>query len=533
MQGCLAILIDSADAKSGAAERGVVGMTRRHFGSVRKLPSDHFQATYFHLGLRHRAPKTFNTKAEALRYLATVEIDIHRGGWIDPLEGAMTFKDLAEQWLGSVPSKSATSLMRDRSILELHVLPSIGKLTISEVGPFDVQQMISAWSASGLAPRSVKRQYAIVKAIFSYAVRLDLLVKSPCRSINLPRIVDVPRAPLSTDDVHRLAEAVGERSQLMVYLAAVLGLRWGEVAGLRRHRIDLIDRSILVCEQAVKTIGGGVELGPPKSQAGNRRIAISADLVELIDQHLERFEVQADGLLFTSELGGMVNPSNFRQRVWLPARKIAGLPTVGFHDLRRANATALVTSGVDVKTAQTRLGHADSRMTLEVYAKSTNEADRRAADLMAGHFLEGRSRTDRARNGGFGGVFTPEPLQTLEPERGFEPLTYAQRVRPSSIPARYRVNFFATCYDRRDLHLERYVPDYRRSIRLAIGFEVLAGVVCITNFFTVSNGGKHPPFSTAAPMFAAAAMAFSLLAMLGLRGAIAWRATLASPPETD
>ena len=112
------------------------------------------------------------------------------------------------------------------------------------------------------------------------------------------------------------------------------------------------------------------------------------------------------------------------------------------------------------------------------------------------------------------------------------PERYAQRVRPSSIPARYRVNFFATCYDRRDLHLERYVPDYRRSIRLAIGFEVLA-VVCITNFFTVSNGGKHPPFSTAAPMFAAAAMAFSQLAMLGLRGAIAWRATLASPPETD
>jgi len=58
-------------------------------------------------------------------------------------------------------------------------------------------------------------------------------------------------------------------------------------------------------------------------------------------------------------------------------------------------------------------------------------------------------------------------------------------------------------------------------------------VVFITNFFTVSNGGKHTPFSTVAPMFAAAEMAFSLLAMLGLRGAIAWGATLASPPETD
>jgi hypothetical protein len=117
--------------------------------------------------------------------------------------------------------------------------------------------------------------------------------------------------------------------------------------------------------------------------------------------------------------------------------------------------------------------------------------------------------------------------------KAHNPERYAKRVRPSSIPARYRVNFFATSYDRRDLHLERYVPGYRRSMRLAIGFEVLAGVVFITNFFTVSNGGKHTPFSTVAPMFAAAEMAFSLLAMLGLRGAIAWGATLASPPETD
>jgi hypothetical protein len=121
--------------------------------------------------------------------------------------------------------------------------------------------------------------------------------------------------------------------------------------------------------------------------------------------------------------------------------------------------------------------------------------------------------------------------------KAHNPERYAQRVRPSSIPARYRVNFFTTSYDRRDLHLERYVPGYRRSMRLAIGFEVLAGVLFIidfvTNFFTASSGGKHAPFSSVAPMFAAAAMAVSLIAMLGLRGAIAWKATLASPPETD
>jgi len=54
--------------------------------------------------------------------------------------------------------------------------------------------------------------------------------------------------------------------------------------------------------------------------------------------------------------------------------------------------------------------------------------------------------------------------------KAHNPERYAQRVRPSSIPARYRVNFFATSYDRRDLHLEHYVPGYRRSMRLASRF---------------------------------------------------------------
>jgi integrase len=58
----------------------------------------------------------------------------------------------------------------------------------------------------------------------------------------------------------------------------------------------------------------------------------------------------------------------------------------GFHDLRRANATGLVLAGVDLKTAQTRLGHSDPRLTLSVYAQATNDADRAAADALEAHF---------------------------------------------------------------------------------------------------------------------------------------------------
>jgi len=79
----------------------------------------------------------------------------------------------------------------------------------------------------------------------------------------------------------------------------------------------------------------------------------------------------------------------------LPACESVGLRGVGFHDLRRAAATALVAGGVDVKTAQGRLGHSDSRITLELYAQVTTEADRAAAEVVGERFLPTVARAAR------------------------------------------------------------------------------------------------------------------------------------------
>lgn len=65
----------------------------------------------------------------------------------------------------------------------------------------------------------------------------------------------------------------------------------------------------------------------------------------------------------------------------------AGLAGTGFHDLRRANASTLVAEGVDVKTAQTRLGHSDPRLTLAIYAQAVPEADRAAATALGRRFF--------------------------------------------------------------------------------------------------------------------------------------------------
>jgi integrase len=85
-------------------------------------------------------------------------------------------------------------------------------------------------------------------------------------------------------------------------------------------------------------------------------------------------------------------------RAWVPACARAGLAGLGFHDLRRAAATVLVTSGVDVRTAQHRLGDSDPRLTLAVYAQVAPHADRAAAAAIEDHFLAG-ARDERAMDG--------------------------------------------------------------------------------------------------------------------------------------
>lgn len=73
--------------------------TRRLFGSVRKLPSGRWQASYWHKGERHVARETFAVKTDAFAFLSTKETDILRGEWVDPSAGKIAFADFASQWL--------------------------------------------------------------------------------------------------------------------------------------------------------------------------------------------------------------------------------------------------------------------------------------------------------------------------------------------------------------------------------------------------------------------------------------------------
>ena len=127
----------------------------------------------------------------------------------------------------------------------------------------------------------------------------------------------------------------------------------------------------------------------PKSTAGRRTHAIPEVLVETLSAHLAHRGLTAadpDALLFAAPDGDALEYANFRRRVWLPACELVKLEGLTFHDLRRANATSLVHAGVDLKTAQTRPGHSDPRLTLGIYAQATTARDISAAEALGARF---------------------------------------------------------------------------------------------------------------------------------------------------
>jgi integrase len=86
----------------------------------------------------------------------------------------------------------------------------------------------------------------------------------------------------------------------------------------------------------------------------------------------------------------------------LSAVENAELTGLGFHDLRRTDATAMVLDGVDVKTAQARLGHSDPRLTLAIYAQARGEGDRSAAEKLGARLMVSTTDHDSAAAGSEG-----------------------------------------------------------------------------------------------------------------------------------
>jgi integrase len=340
---------------------------RRQFGAVRQLPSGRWQARFRDPETnRYRtAEHTFPTKTAASKWLSAMETDMARGTWHDPKRGEVSFADVAEQWYATKLHLRPSTLHLYRTLLDRHILPTFAEIPVGAITTLDAQKWISdRHRNTRMGPNSVAKTYKVMRAVMESALDAGLIVRNPCR-VKGAATERLPEMRCATvDAVNAIASAVEPRWKALVLLAAYSGLRWGELAGLRRRNLDPLHKTVRVAEQCTEVNGHFVS-GPPKTTAGTRTVALPHFICEVMVEHLARWsEPGVDGLVFVMPEGTPLRRENFRKRVWLPACRAAGVEGVRFHDLRHTNATLAAASGAPLKAVMHRLGHASATATL-------------------------------------------------------------------------------------------------------------------------------------------------------------------------
>ncbi|MFB7647208.1 tyrosine-type recombinase/integrase [Streptomyces sp. NPDC056084] len=362
---------------------------RRRFGSVRQLNSGRWQARYPdpNTGRLRGAEETYATKTDAEVALTHIEADITRGQWHDPDAGKVVFGEYVTVWLKD-RKLAARSRERHESVIRLHLMPTFGGQPLSSI----TTARVRAWRTECLTRTgepTVVKAYQILRAVLNTAVDDELIRRNPCRIKGADRY-DVPERPvLTVAEVFAVADAITARYRLLVLLAAFTGLRFGELASLRRRDVDTDTAALMVRRSQAEMQSGALFDKAPKSDAGVRPVAFPTELLPDVERHLDAYAGRGrDGHVFLGPLGGRLRRSNFRDD-WIKARKDAGITAdTHFHDLRHTGNT-LAASGASLRELMTRMGHSTSRAAL-IYQHMMDGRDREIADRLGSMIRKAR-----------------------------------------------------------------------------------------------------------------------------------------------
>jgi integrase len=196
--------------------------------------------------------------------------------------------------------------------------------------------------------------------------------------------------PLTLEQAKRFLEAArGERLEALYATVLMLGLRRGEILGLRWEDIDLDARTLRVA-QALQRADGRLRIVEPKSDRSRRVLALPESVVASLRGHRvrqleERLAAgsgwQNTGLVFASIAGKPLDPQNMSRHFRRLLRK-AGLKMFRFHDLRHSAASFLLAQGAHPRAIMELLGHSQSSLTMNTYSHVMPAMMRDLADKM-------------------------------------------------------------------------------------------------------------------------------------------------------
>lgn len=342
-------------------------------------------------GRRRRRWVYGRTEAETLAKLDEAKAQARRG--VNLAAKPQTFSEWLDEWLvmkqrvGTRPS----TLRGYRWLAETHLRPSLGRTKLAKVTPTQIRRLLELKADSGLSTATVRHIHAMIRNVLADAEREELVARNAAKLVRPPALTRPERRALTMQEAKALLASIrGDRLEALWVCALSLGLRRGELLGLRWVDVDQVAKTVTV-RQALLRVDGRLILDRPKTSRSARTIPAPDVVLKHLREHRTRQVAeqlragqrwQDSGLVFTSAIGTPLEPRNV-DRAWHEARKRVGLAWLRLHDLRHACATFLLLTGASPRTVMETLGHSQISLTMNTYAHVLPQVERDAIDEAA------------------------------------------------------------------------------------------------------------------------------------------------------
>ncbi|MFI0711677.1 tyrosine-type recombinase/integrase [Streptomyces inhibens] len=293
-------------------------------------------------------------------------------------------------WLDNVikPNRKRSTYSKYAMHVRLYLVPLLGTKRLETLGPRHVRVFLADVARKSSAA-TAKEAHRVLRTALTAATREELVTRNVASLVEAPKVVSRETTPWSLDETLTfLEEARRDPLYAAFVLAIAMGLRRGEVLGLRWSDVDLDGRVIRISNQ-VQRIGG--KLYQDTTKTGKiRPVPLPLICVAALRWHRLRQTHEAEkrgtalssaGLVFTTRSGRPIEPRNLN-RSFSRLTASAGLRSIRLHDARHGCATLLTAAGVAPRVLMEILGHSQISMTMDVYTHVAQDTQREAISHM-------------------------------------------------------------------------------------------------------------------------------------------------------
>ncbi len=290
-----------------------------------------------------------------------------------------TFKEVAAEWLqGKKVVVRHSTLRQYQGHINNHLNPFFGNVKASEVALPLLERFVSHLISSGMYANTVRKVLTTLGSIMNYAANPHRCY-APTNPVsyvqNKPKKLQKEAEMATLEEIQAITEKMENlRDRLIVKMAAMGGLRMGEVFGLAWGQIRWRDSQVYI--RRTYTHGRFYE---PKSERSKRMIDISQELLHEFKKWKLACPNSEQDLVFPNDSGQPGSYDNWLKRVWHPARRKAGVRHLTPHSLRHFSGSFLLDQGEGMGYVQDHLGHSTIEMTMNIYRHKIHQQNRGAA----------------------------------------------------------------------------------------------------------------------------------------------------------